>query len=102
MKTIFKQKQPTVQALLDQLEQGGGGSSFTPTEQQLAAMNSGIDSTKVGQIATNAGNITAEQAKTSCMGTAGTDYIVVNSIRVYVSATEPTGDIPDGSLGIGF
>lgn len=100
MKTIFKQKQPTVQALLDQL-QAGGGSSFTPTEQQLAAMNSGIDSTKVGQIATNAGNITAEQAKTSCMGTAGTDYIVVNSIRVYVSATEPTGTIPEGSIWIG-
>ena len=99
MKTIYKQKQPTVQALLDQL-QAGGGSSFTPTEQQLAAMNSGIDSTKVGQIATNAGNITAEQAKTSCMGTAGTDYIVVNSIRVYVSATEPTGDIPEGSIWI--
>ena len=101
MKTIFKQKQPTVQALLDQLQQGGGGSSFTPTEQQLAAMNSGIDSTKVGQIATNASNITAEQAKTSCMGTAGTDYITVNSIRVYFSATEPTGTIPEGSIWIG-
>lgn len=100
MKTIFKQKQPTVQALLDQLQQGGG-SSFTPTEQQLAAMNSGIDSTKVEQIGTNTSNITAEQAKTSCMGTAGTDYIVVNSIRVYVSATEPTGTIPEGSIWIG-
>ena len=101
MKTIFKQKQPTVQALLDQLQAGGGGSSFTPTEQQLAAMNSGINSTKVEQIATNTSNITAEQAKTSCMGTAGTDYIVVNSIRVYVSATEPTGTIPEGSIWIG-
>ena len=100
MKTIFKQKQPTVQDLLDQLQQGGG-SSFTPTEQQLAAMNSGIDSEKVGQIGTNTSNITAEQAKTSCMGTAGTDYIVVNSIRVYVSATEPTGTIPEGSIWIG-
>ena len=101
MKTIYKQKQPTVQALLDQLQQGGGGSSFTPTEQQLAAMNSGIDSTKVGQIATNTSNITAEQAKTSSMGTAGTDYLVINSIRVYVSATEPTGTIPEGSIWIG-
>ena len=101
MKTIFKQKQPTVQALLDQLQAGGGGSSFTPTEQQLAAMNSGINSTKVEQIGTNTSNITAEQAKTSSMSTAGTDYIVVNSIRVYVSATEPTGTIPEGSIWIG-
>lgn len=37
----------------------GGGSSggFTPTETQLAAINSGIDSEKVAQIATNANNI---------------------------------------------
>ena len=101
MKNV-KQKQQTLQTIINNAQAGGGGSSFTPTEQQLAAMNSGIDSTKVGQIGTNASNITAEQAKTSCMSTAGTDYIVVNSIRVYVSATEPTGDIPDGSLGIGF
>lgn len=101
MKTVIKQKQPTMQALIDQLQAGGGGSSFTPTEQQLAAMNSGIDSTKVRQIETNAGNITAEQAKTSSMGTAGTDYLVINSIRVYVSATEPTGTIPEGSIWIG-
>ena len=101
MKSNYKQKQPTIQALLDAAQAGGGGSSFTPTEAQLTAMNSGIDSTKVGQIATNASNITAEQAKTSCMGTAGTDYIVINSIRVYLSATEPTGTIPDGSIWIG-
>ena len=47
-------------------------------------------------------NILSEQAKTSSMGTAGTNYIVVNGIRVYVSSTEPTGDIPDGSIGLGF
>ena len=47
-------------------------------------------------------NILSEQAKTSSMGTAGTNYIVVNGIRVYVSSTAPTGDIPDGSVGLGF
>lgn len=29
-------------------------------------------------------------------------YFVVNGIRVYVSSTAPTGNIPDGSIGIGF
>lgn len=29
-------------------------------------------------------------------------YYTVNGIRVYVSGTEPTGSIPEGSLGIGF
>lgn len=31
----------------------------------------------------------------------GTDYFVYNGIRVYVSATEPTDTIPDGSIWIG-
>lgn len=35
----------------------GGGGGFTPTETQLEAMNSGIDSTKVDQIETNKNNI---------------------------------------------
>ena len=51
---------------------------------------------------TNETNISSEQAKTSSMGTAGTNYIVINGIRVYVSTTTPTGDIPDGSIGLGF
>lgn len=36
---------------------GGGGSGFTPTTEQLAAMNSGITSTDVEQIGTNKNNI---------------------------------------------
>lgn len=36
---------------------GSGGGGFTPTETQLAAMNSGIDSEKVQQIETNKTNI---------------------------------------------
>lgn len=40
------------------IEDGGG---FTPTQEQLNAMNSGIDSTKVAQIATNASDISEIQ-----------------------------------------
>ena len=36
---------------------GGGSGGFTPTQPQLDAMNSGIDSTKVAQIETNKTNI---------------------------------------------
>lgn len=36
---------------------GGSGAGFTPTETQLTAMNSGIDSEKVQQIETNKTNI---------------------------------------------
>lgn len=36
---------------------GSEGGGFTPTQTQLDAMNSGIDSTKVAQIATNTSDI---------------------------------------------
>ena len=39
----------------------GGGGGFTPTDAQLTAMNSGIDSTKVEQIGTNTTNILSLQ-----------------------------------------
>lgn len=35
--------------------------------------------------------------------TIGTNYIeFANGVRLYVSNTEPTGNIPNGSIGIGF
>lgn len=43
---------------LNAIAEGGGG-GFTPTETQLEAMNSGIDSTKVAQIETNKNNISS-------------------------------------------
>lgn len=81
---------------------GGGGGGFTPTAEQLAAMNSGITSTKVEQIETNKDEILSEQAKTTGMTKGGSDYITVNGIRLYVSSTAPTGNIPDGSVGVGW
>ena len=79
---------------------GAASGGFTPTEQQLAAMNSGIDSTKVAQIETNKNNISSEQQKTTGMTAGGSDYITVGGIRVYVSATAPTG-ARTGDLWIG-
>ena len=43
------------------IEEGGGGGGFTPTQAQLDAMNSGIDTTKVAQIETNKNNILSLQ-----------------------------------------
>jgi hypothetical protein len=79
---------------------GAASGGFTPTEQQLAAMNSGITAENVAQIATNENNISLEQAKTTGMTTGGSDYITVGGIRVYVSATAPTG-ARTGDLWIG-
>lgn len=79
---------------------GGGGSGFTPTTEQLAAMNSGITAEDVTQIGTNENNISSEQAKTTGMTEGGSNYITVGGIRVYVSATAPTG-ARTGDLWIG-
>lgn len=67
---------------------GGGGGGFVPTEEQLAAMNSGITAEK---LQTDENNISLLQGKTTGMTEGGSNYITVGGIRVYVSATAPTG-----------
>lgn len=54
------------------------------------------------RVTTNENNISTEQAKTTGMTEGGSNYITVGGIRVYVSATAPTGTIPDGSVGVGW
>lgn len=56
---------------------------------------------QLDQIGTNENNILSIQGKVKAHSEGGTDYDVINGIRVYVSATQPTGDIPVGSLWIG-
>ena len=68
------------------------------TETQTAAVNSGVTSETVSQVANNTTNISTVQGKTTAMGVGGTGYIVVNNKRIYVGDTEPTGTIPEGSL----
>lgn len=74
----------------------GGG--FTPTAEQLAAMNSGITAEDVAQISTNENNISLQQ-DTTAQG--GNGYAIINGGRVYFSDTAPTGTIPTGSIWIG-
>ena len=76
------------------------------------ALSIGTDLT-VGRNATIAGNLqvkgttttknltVAEKTTTKDLE-ATSNYITVNGIRLYVSHTQPTGTIPEGSLGIGW
>lgn len=45
------------------VKQPSAGGGFTPTQEQQAALDSGIDATKVAQIATNTANIALKQNK---------------------------------------
>lgn len=79
---------------LKAIAEGGGGGGFTPTEAQLTAMNSGIDSEKVAQIETNKNNISMQQ---DSVAEGGQGYAIINGQRLYMSDTVPTGTIPVGS-----
>ena len=68
---------------------------------QMAAVNSGISSADVAQIGTNKNNISSLQGKLTAHTAGGSNYDTINGIRVYVSSTAPTGDIPTGSIWIG-
>lgn len=83
MKTGFKQKHATMQDILDNAQQGGGGTVDAYTKAEADA--------KFQTISGMSGYVPMS-----------TNYFTVNGIRVYVSATEPTGTIPEGSIGIGF
>lgn len=51
------------------------------------------------RVDTNQDNIDNQQ-NTTVQG--GNGYAIVNGIRLYISSTVPTGDIPDGSVGVGW
>lgn len=71
------------------------------TEAQTNAVNSGITAALTEQITTNKNNISTLDGKLTAHTAGGANYDTINGIRVYVSSSAPTGDIPIGSLWIG-
>ena len=74
-----------------EIPNSGGGGGFTPTEQQLTAMNSGITATDVAQIGTNETNISLVQ-----------DHIKFDSSSktYYFQQTQPSSPA-EGDIWIG-
>lgn len=85
MKTNVKQKQPTLQAIINNAQQGGGGGTVDAYTKAEADAKFQAKADMTDYVQQQAGG-----------------YITVNGIRLYVSSTEPTGDIPDGSIGVGW
>ena len=82
----------------------GGGGGFTPTETQLEAMNSGIDSTKVDQIETNKNNISLLAAELHAFlpnitaSTTIQDYVDSLSKGVYTAFIANVSNPPDSPI----
>ncbi len=89
----------TLNQAVGKLEKGLDGKQASLTQTQLDAVNSGIDSTKVGQIEANKESIDGQQNATA---SGGNGYALINGTRVYVASSAPTGNIPDGSIGVGW
>lgn len=113
MKTV-KQKQQTLQSIIDKAQTGGGGTVDAYTKAETDAKfetKSDAASTYLSKsdaattYLSNSDAASTYQAKADMANyleeeTGG--YFVVNGIRIYVSATEPTGNIPEGSIGFGW
>lgn len=56
-------------------------------------------SDKQTQISANTSAINGQQNTTA---TGGNGYALINNIRLYVASSAPTGNIPDGSVGVGW
>lgn len=107
MSMNYKQKHSKVQELLNSVEEGGGGGGDSYTKQEsdvryqkksdmtnywtAAQTDDAIDTAIAGLNGKYVPIVTDET---------GT-YFVSNGIRVYISSSAPTGDIPDGSIWIG-
>lgn len=83
MKTVVKQKRQTLQEIINNAQSGGGSGGDSYTKEEADA--------KFQTISGMSGYVPQS-----------TNYFTVNGIRVYVSATAPTGEIPAGSIGLGW
>lgn len=115
----FKQSHAEIQDILNKAQSGGGGEGNVPTPTEsdggkvlTAASNSTFSwqavnsvpapaAADLGKILVSAGADTYGWVDVLKGASFGTNYVEINNIRVYVSSTAPTGDIPTGSIWIG-
>lgn len=83
---------------------GGGTSDYTKLTNKPQINSVELDGNKslsdIG--AASATDMSAEQAKTTGMSAGGSNYITVGGIRLYLDDSALTGNIPDGSIGVGW
>lgn len=88
-----------LQPVISDLSTIRSGAALGATAVQPSDMEEALATLPVDQIETNKNNISNQQNTTA---SGGNGYALINGIRLYVASSAPTGDIPDGSVGVGW
>lgn len=104
MKPIVKQKQQTLQTLIDELQAGGGGlvDAYTKAEADAKFETKSDAATTYLSKSDAASTYQAKADMTNYLEEETGGYFVVNGIRIYVASSAPSGTIPEGSIGLGW
>mgnify|MGYP007038180984 CR=1 FL=1 len=98
-----KQKQPTLQDIINKAQTGGGGGdSYTKAEADAKFETQEDAATTYLSKSDAASTYQAKADMTDYIEEQTGGYIVVNGIRIYVASSAPSGDIPEGSIGLGW
>lgn len=103
MKNV-KQKQQTLQEIINAAQTGGGGTvdAYTKAESD-AKFETKTDAASTYLSKTDAASTYQAKADmTSYLEEETGGYFVVNGIRIYVASSAPSGTIPEGSIGLGW
>ncbi len=102
MKTV-KQKQHTLQSIINAAQTGGGGGdSYTKAEADAKFETKSDAATTYLSKSDAASTYQAKADMTNYLEEETGGYFVVNGIRIYVANSAPTGTIPEGSIGLGW
>ena len=103
MKTV-KQKQQTLQSIIDKAQTGGGGTvdAYTKAEADAKFETQTDASSTYLSKSDAASTYQAKADMTNYLEEETGGYFVVNGIRIYVASSAPSGTIPEGSIGLGW
>ena len=103
MKSV-KQKQRTLQAVIDKAQTGGGGTidAYTKAEADAKFETQTDASTTYLSKSDAASTYQPKADMTDYVKEETGGYFVVNGIRIYVASSAPSGTIPEGSIGLGW
>lgn len=98
----FTAYQPSEEQMLDVFKTMLDLARAVPSDDKAISVKLGEGLSFDDNNAIKVDGLSEVKAKTVGMSEGGSNYITVGGIRVYVSAVAPTGDIPDGSVGVGW